>query len=524
MNDTPAGRNGSRSRIERTLKEGGRNQAGGSQAVEVSYEKEVPAMRIIQRAIIASAALLLANSCGLGGEEPAIEKRDRELGREQHPILSNQLGGAYGGPESAYVRSLGEKLAAHAGLEGECTFTLVNTNLVNAFAVPGCYIYVTRGLMAIVNSEAELASVLGHELGHIAADHLEEQERRSVLRQLGVYTVALITESETLTRIASGAAELFTLRYSRRHEYEADAFAIELLVDAGYDPYAAADMLASLEDYGRFQQGGGPELHAIPEWGRTHPLSENRVERVNERARQAGIDPEALPEREAEYMRELEGLLYGDDPEQGFVLGRVFAHPAMRIAFEVPPGFRMTNTPSAVLIEGPEGLQGEFAGGTMPPGSLDAYVGAVVRDAFGAAAVPGPAEIALVNGVPAVMLPLELRSAEGPMQALFAAYGASGGSAYHFLLLAPPGTTLPPEAMDLLRSFRLLSPAEAARLRPRVIDVIAVREGDTVASLTKLMASDRPIEHFLMLNQLSETDRLVPGEPVKVLRFATATP
>lgn len=129
-----------------------------------------------------------------------------------------------------------------------------------------------------------------------------------------------------------------------------------------------------------------------------------------------------------------------------------------------------------------------------------------------------------MNGVPAVVLPLELRSAEGPMQAVFPAYSARSGSAYHFLLLAPPGTGVPSEAMDLLRSFRLLSQAEAAQLRPRVIDVMAVREGDSVASLARLMASDRPLEHFLMLNQVSETERLVPGELVKVLLFAAATP
>lgn len=481
-------------------------------------------MRSIQQAMMASAALLLVNGCGPGPEGPAIEDRDRALGQEQHPILLNQLGGPYGGSEADYLRLLGESLATKAGLEGECTFTLVNTNLVNAFAVPGCYIYVTRGLMALVNSEAELASILGHELGHIASDHLEEQERRSLLRQLGVYAVALITESEALTRIASGAAQFFTLRYSRRHEYEADEFAVKLLVDGGYDPYATADMLASLANYERFQQGGGPELYTIPEWDRTHPLAENRVQRVIETARQAGIDPDTLPEREVELMRELEGLLYGDDPQQGFVLGRQFAHPEMRIAFEVPRGFRLTNTAAAVLIEGPEGLQGEFSGGEMPPGGLAVYARRIVREAFGADAPPWAAEAALVNGVPAIVLPLEFRSAEGSMQAVIAAYDAKGGTAFHFLLLSPPGETVLAQATDLLRSFRLLSAAEAARLRPRVIAVVAVREGDSAASLAELMASNRPLEHFLMLNQMSEQDRLAPGDLVKVLRFDVETP
>lgn len=128
-----------------------------------------------------------------------------------------------------------------------------------------------------------------------------------------------------------------------------------------------------------------------------------------------------------------------------------------------------------------------------------------------------------MNGVPAVILTLEVRSAEGPLQAIFAAYDSRTGSAYHFLLLTPPGTPVPQDSIALLQSFRLLSPSEAARLRPRVIDVVAAGGTDSLASLAGRMASDRPLEHFLMLNQLTEADRLAPGTLVKIVRFAPAT-
>jgi predicted Zn-dependent protease len=119
-------------------------------------------------------------------EAPFISEQDRAYGQQAHPQLLASLGGAYAGEESAYVRAIGERMATAAGLEGQCTFTLVNTDVVNAFAVPGCYIYVTRGLLAIVTSEAELASVLGHEVGHIVARHAQRQERRSLWQTLGV--------------------------------------------------------------------------------------------------------------------------------------------------------------------------------------------------------------------------------------------------------------------------------------------------------------------------------------------------
>ena len=242
-------------------------------------------------------ALVLASSCGSGTEQTAvIDEEERQIGQEQHQVVLREMGGAYRGPEAAYLAQLGEKVAAAVGLEEECTFTLVNAEVVNALAVPGCYIYVTRGLVAIVENEAELASVLGHELGHIVADHSEDQQQRSFLRELGVFAVALFTESEVLTHIAGGAADLFTLRYSRTHEYEADEFAIEALVQAGYDPTAVADMLASLAQHEQLQDERAPGIYVVPEWSRTHPLTENRIERVRAAAERAEAAAPALPE------------------------------------------------------------------------------------------------------------------------------------------------------------------------------------------------------------------------------------
>src|SRR5688572_19537726 len=163
------------------------------------------------RVFLAAAALTLS-ACGGGGEEPGVSASDREAGAEIHPRLLAEFGGRYEGGEAAYVSRLGERVAAIAGLQGQCTFTLVNSDVVNAFAVPGCYIYVTRGLMALVNSEAELVSVLAHEMGHIVGRHSQRQERRALWRRLGVLAVGFVTESERLTRIAGGAASLFGLR------------------------------------------------------------------------------------------------------------------------------------------------------------------------------------------------------------------------------------------------------------------------------------------------------------------------
>lgn len=468
--------------------------------------------------ILAAAALVLS-ACGDGGEQKReIEEQERRFGAEQHEALLAQFGGAYRGPEAGYMEQVGGEIASAAGLADQCTFTLVNTDVVNAFAVPGCYIYLTRGLMGLMNSEAQLAAVLAHEVGHIVADHSERQQQRSLLRQLGVLAVGLATESELLTRIAGGAAELFTLRYSRTHEHEADELAIRYLIEAGYDPFAAADMLDALARHERFQQAGGNDVHALPEWARTHPLTGNRIERVRAAAQATGVEPDALPEREAAFLDEVDGLLYGDDPEQGFVHDRRFAHPRMRIAFEVPPGYGLTNTPQAVLIEGPEGLAGEFSGGRMPRGGLQAYASGVIEAALGGRGRAGPAQTERIGGVPALIVPIAVSTEQGPVELLLAAFAGDGGAAYHFLLVAPPGQAMPRSVGELIGSFRRLPPEQAQALQPQVIDVVEVGPGTDASDLAAQMAGDRPLERLLMLNALSNPAELRPGQRVKLIR------
>ena len=472
-----------------------------------------------------AAGLFLLAGCGGGDDyQPEVRAEEKRIGAEQHPQLLAEFGGDYRGPEADYARGVGEKIAAAAGLEGECTFTLVNSDVVNAFAVPGCYVYVTRGLMGIVNSEAELASVLAHEVGHIVAAHNRRQQRRSLWRSIGVWAVGAITRSEDLTRIAGRAAEYFTLRYSRKQEYEADDLGVRYLAAADYDPWAASDMLGAL---GRHEQymgrtRGRDEARAIPEWARTHPLAGNRVERAGQAAAATGIADGALPELEIPYLRELDGLLYGDDPAQGFVDGRRFAHPVMRIGFEAPQGFTLTNSPQAILIEGPDGLRGEFGGGPMPPGGgLAAYaeglMGALLK---GAPAQAGPAEPTRINGLPALLVPVVVQTGQGSVELTIAAYDGGGGGAYHFIMVGPPAEASRSAIAALFASFHLLSDEEARSLRPRLIRTVRVAPGQTSATFAAAMASDHPLDHFLMLNGLSPGAALKPGGLVKVVAFA----
>ena len=473
---------------------------------------------MICRFAVGVCALLMTNACGYG--DAPVTPRETQVGAQQHSKLLAQFGGIYSGAEAGYLGDLGEKIAAAAGLADQCTFTLVNSDVVNAFAVPGCYIYVTRGLMGIVNSEAELASVLAHEVGHIAANHSERQQRRSLIRGLGVAAISAVTGSGRLSEIAGAAAALFTLRYSRKHEYEADDLGSRYLRQAGYDPFAAVGMLMALRRHQQFLAATRErdEAAAMPEWALTHPLTEHRVARSRAAAEASGVAPEALAENRDAYLREVDGLLYGDDPAQGFVIGRRFAHPVMRIGFEAPPGFKLSNTPQAIQIEGPDGLQGVFSGGRMPAGGLASYAEATLADLLRGAQVElGPASRSRINDLSAIIVPGAVATQKGKVAISLAAYQGAGGDAFHFFMVSKPGTAQVGAIGALHGSFRLLSAAEAAKLRPRRIQTVRVASGQTLRSAASRMVADQPLQHFLMLNGRSEQEPLRPGELVKVV-------
>jgi predicted Zn-dependent protease len=465
--------------------------------------------------IIRSTLLALAASVALAAA-PAAAQPGRALPPQQASLLA-QAGGAYGGPVQAYVTEVGDRVARSAGRQG-CTFTVVNSDTVNAFAAPpGCYVYVTRGLLAILNSEDELAAVLGHEVAHVAANHSGRRQQRSMFTGLGALALGVLTGSGEVAQIAGRVGQLNVLSYSRGQEFEADSLGLRYLVQAGYAPHSLVDLLSALQAEDRLEARlrGAEPATTTPVWGRTHPLTADRIARASQLARQAG--PPDLPERKDPFLAAIDGLVYGDDPSQGFVQGRRFAHPAMGIAFEVPPGFTATNSPTAVRIAGPQGLAAEFTTGRMGQAGLEAYAEDVLRAAAGQTPLQaGPAERTRINGVDAVVVRALASTRSGPVEVTVAAYRPESGQAFHFLMLAPAGRS---DAFDpMIGGFRRLSPTEARTLRGQRIEVTTVRPGETVRTLAERMAfEDLRQERFELLNGLEPGDPLPPGARVKLV-------
>lgn len=454
-------------------------------------------------------------------DAPQVTGDDRARAAQQHPQIVQQFGGAVEGPLATYVSSVGERVAGAAGVPGQCTFTVVSSDVVNAFAVPGCYIYITRGLLAIMNSEDELASVLGHEVGHVVADHSARRQNTATLTTLGAILAGVATRSSDVMQAAGQAAQIYALSYSRDQEFESDDLGGRYLGVLGYNRYAAGDMLDALgvNDALSARTSGRDAASSIPAWARTHPLSADRVTRANALAQAAGATRAAPPEQTSPYLRAVNGMIYGDDPEQGFVNGRTFAHPTMRIAFDAPEGATLTNTPAAVLIGGPGNLRAQFGGGAALSGGLDAYASNALRQILGEAPHElGAVQRSTTNGLETVAAPARAQNSAGQILSVAVTAYRVGDRAYHFVTLAPNGGG--GAHAPLLGSMRQLSQAEAGALRARRIEIVTVRAGDTAQSLARRMAfDDFQLERFNALNGRAAGAPLQVGEQVKLVTY-----
>lgn len=462
---------------------------------------------------------LLGLVVGLGlaasGAAQAQSGRGQEAERRQQAQILESAGGAYDGPQGAYVARVGEKVAAAAGMPGRCTFTVVNSEVVNAFtAPPGCYIYVTRGLLAIMNSEAELAGVLGHELGHVVANHAGKQRNAEVGAGLAALIVGAVAKSDQAGKLAGQVAKLGTLSYSRNQEYEADSLGLRYLAASGYSTQGLTRVLEGLQREDQFSARGGSAPGAsVPVWARTHPLTGDRIRRVSQQASRQVTFGEPVTGAQP-YLAAMDGLTYGPDLDQGIIVGQSFIHPSLRVAFEAPEGFRLINSPRAVRIEG-QGLRAEFTMAALE-GGLEARASQTLREIVGQAQVQwGQPTATKINGLDAVILPTRARSQNTPVDLVAAVYGAGAGRAYQFVSMAPAGRG---RVFDTLYgSLRRLSEREAASLSGQKIELVTVRGGDTPERIAQKMSGQDKLPLFLMLNALDPAAPLESGRRVKVV-------
>ncbi len=457
--------------------------------------------------------------------------KEKAAGAKYHPEILKEFGGAaYQSPQTDYVVRVGKKIALQSGLstaESDFTVTFLNSPVNNAFAIEGGYVYITRQLAALCNSEAEMAGVLGHEVGHTAARHSKKRQNNATLANIlgvgGTILGAVLGDNGGLVGALGGfakeysgvAAQLFTLSYSRGQEEEADDLGIQYLSKAGYDPTALSDMLNSLALQTAVDaRAAGHMGGAVPEWASTHPDPAKRVVRALANGKKF---PAATFRNADAHLKAIDGMLYDDDPAEGVIDGQEFLHRDLRLKFSVPTGYGMSNSSQAVTING-SGGQAQFrtlAYNGNKQAYLDAAFKAVVGDKQQLATQP--MATTTVNGIPAFTSYADVQQQSGTVRLTVYAYEFGPSQAFHFVTIAPVNTS-PFAAM--YQSVARLTQKEAEAIKPRKLRVVTVGSGDNVQSLAARMAyKSLQAERFLALNGLRTGATLTKGQKVKIVTY-----
>ncbi len=455
-----------------------------------------------------------------------ITASDKAQGAKAHPQLLEEFGGLYGGPQAAYVAKIGQRIAMQSGLSntaGDFTVSLLNSSVNNAFAIPGGYIYCTRELLALMNDEAELASVLGHETGHVAARHAQKRNSRATIGGLGAVLATVLggaiggdAGARLGQQLGGTLAQTYVLSYSRAQEYEADDLGVSYLGKAGFDPMASSTMLASLAAQTSLDaRAAGRSVQSLPTMASTHPDPASRVARAAQKAN-ATIATGRARNRDA-FLAALDGMMYDDDPKQGIVDGQTFRHPDLKLTFTAPTGYSMSNGAQAVTISG-SGGQAQFSGAAYS-GNLNTYVDGIFKAVGGQTALDyGTVRTTQINGLNVGYATANANTQSGAVAVTVYAYEFANNSAFHILSITPAGSG--DVFASLFQSVRRISASEIAAIKPRKISIVTVKAGDTIASLSERMAyTTFKIERFQTLNAIPAGASIVRGQKVKLIIY-----
>lgn len=449
--------------------------------------------------------------------------QERQIGAESDQQIVAQFG-VYDDPElSAYVSDVAQRTLQTSAYSAQTTpaeirnspftFRVLDSPVVNAFALPGGYVYVTRGLIAYLNNEAQLSVVLGHEIGHVLARHGSRQAQRAQLGQFGVLGATVLggiigggDVANGIAQYGSQGAQLLLLSYGRDAEREADQAGVAYAGFAGYDAAQAASFFRSLK---RLGTESGQE---IPNFLSTHPDPGEREQTIRQLA---ATDRNGTNVESQDFLRQVEGIVLGEDPRQGFAEGSTFYHPELRFAFDFPQGWRVQNSPQAVQIVEPNGrgaLQMTLVQQTSAQAAAQALASQQGVQASGIRSTT-------INGNRAATFEGAAANQQGTLQ-FVAAFIEYGGSVYQLLGIAPQQafSQVGRLMQESQQSFRRLTEARYLNRAPTRIDVTRLSRSASIQSLI----SDRTLpdgvtaEDVAIMNEVSLTEQIPSGTSVKL--------
>lgn len=498
-------------------------------------------MRLAHRLVLPLLASALLGACGTAVVNPVTGKTERtvmseqdevEEGRKAHAEILKEYGVVENPRLQAYVNDLGQRLAKQSHRANlKWTFTVLDTPDVNAFALPGGYVYVTRGIMAYLDSEAELAGVIGHEIGHVTARHGAQRATRQQTAGIGVLAATIlgaVLESQGYSGAGQLASDLsqnvaagYIASYSREQELQADELGAEYLARNHYNPQNMVDVIGALKSQERFAadaaKAEGRPAPAGANWLSSHPSNDQRLAEIRQIA--AKYKGNFTDDGRARYQQAIDGIAFGESADQGLTRGRNFYHAGLGIALTAPPGWKIDNSPSAILLVNGAGDAGLIVK-LVPPQAGKTHE-EIIRNAV--KPVSGQTQARNINGLSATQFTGVVRNSQG-QQSNARLTLVSGPHDHNYVLqyaardAAILQRNLAPLA-DAENSFRALSAAERKAAQPWKIDVVPYPAGGFGELAKQSPLTTLAEQQLRLINGVYDggTEPKV-GQPVKVVR------
>lgn len=475
-------------------------------------------MRSLLVALLAAVAIACATNPATGKREFNLMSEAQEIsaGQEADAQVKMEMGVYNDAALQQYISGIGMKLA---GLSERPNlpwhYTVVDTPAINAFALPGGYIYITRGILPFLNDEAQLAGVLGHETGHVTARHAAQQYTRAVGGTIGLVALGIfVPGAQSLGGVAQQALGVLFLKYGRDDELQADQLGARYASRAQWDPAAVPEMLTTL---GRLDEASG-QSKGVPNWLETHPEPLTRVKDIQTTVQQLSAGRTDFVRNQDNLFRAIDGIIYGDNPEQGIVRGATFIHPPLRFSIDFPSGWDVQNSPDQVVAKAPGAevymLLQQIE---MPRGNgIEDIARASMQNAGFRIQSGGRQQ---VNGLDAF-----IGLYQGQLQGLGnvtmrAAHIVHNGNVYLVAGFSAPNVFGPLDDAILrsIRTFKPLTAAEAEAVHPNRVDIYVVRQGDSWQSIADRSSGVIKPTTLAIMNGAEPNSQPTVGRRIKIV-------
>ncbi len=437
------------------------------------------------------------------------DPEDDMIGARENPRIVAEFGGIYSSrPAEIMLAQIVSKLLAAADQPNtRFTVTILDSAEVNAFALPGGYIYVTRGILALANDQSELAAVLAHEIAHVVLKHARARTNRIKTTEIVDKVVTGVFGGDPSTDQSSNRAKMSLAAFSQAQELGADKEGILIAGKAGYDPHAAARFLAAM---GRFAQFTSGEQQG-DDFLSSHPSTPDRIQKATENARAFFGAPGIGNQNRAEYMAAISGILYGDSPTQGAVVGRKFIHPALRFTFTVPDRYALQLSKGAVVGVAGDGEAVRFDSAEVP---ASVSLGDYLKSGWIAGLRPETIKVASQNGFDTASGVAATDQWNFRVEVV-----RFQGRVYRFIFAARIDSELfARAATDTVRSFRAATANDLKQIRALTLSTVTAGPVDSADSLARRMAAiPNGTNLFYVLNNLYPGDPVTPGASYKVV-------